>query len=1453
MPNNNNGSIDFEARLRLDQLDSDLQRLRDKFSQTTQQATKDVERFQSTLNNAAKGALAFFTLQGAQSFAREIFNVRSQFQQLEISFTTMLKSKEKANALTGEMVDLADKSPLGLRDISEGAKRLLAFKVPAEEVNETLRRMGDIASGLGVPIGQLIHVYGQVKAQGRLMTNDLYQFMNAEIPIIDELSKITGKTQSEIKEMVSQGKIGFTEIQQVIKNMTDSGGLFHNLMAEQSKTLGGQLSNLRDNVEGMLNELGKASEGAFSGAISGVNFLVEHYREIGKILSVLIATYGTYRTALMAQAVAQQVVTRYGQYDIVTKQLQMRATIQAMLAQIKLNTAMLANPYVLVGAAIVGLVVAIWQFSDGMSAAEKAQKKFNEEQKRQSDLIQKEREEINKLIDVVKDETQTKGERNLAFLKLKELYPNIFSQYKTEEELLKNIAVAQRDLNKAMDEGKLKMDKDYVNRLKIEIEGLKISKKGSSSIAEINRINKELDAKGLELEKATKNYNWSNTLYKEKIISNKTAEERQKEYDLLIEEYNRRHNKKINANQSVEKQGSKKDIRKTKLAPFQSTGYEDMTDADLGYLIAQSKKMNEVDSERNKIIHDRVQLQKEVADLDKKIKAIQNQKTQSQTDNDNLKKYKEEKEAKEKILKDNFSVESSKKSTSKAEKPTFDKEAFDLQTQRQARDIELQEQRKSVEKMAEGYEKERALIQLHYDEKEEAILRGQQDALRALEKEYKDSKGLMSQSQYEARKSAINDMAKTSHNYNLQAQETANNKLIESLLKSYQDFEDKKTEILEEYAQKRALLEESINKETDPKKIAQFKRSLDVLNKEEAKALNEINLNRIQASKAFKDLFSDFELLSKDELNRMVEESALMIEQVRKNLDFTGEDGKKNLEFLKTITDQFEKLRKTAQGGFFANISNVIKGFKKLLNEETTPEEKRAVGISVQDSVGEIQESAEQIATIFDKLGDDLESSLMKSFAQITRGLQEGMKGINEAIRISSQQGGATASDKAGAIMQGVAFVANMISEISANRRARRAQERQEAIEKIQMQEDYNLALNEELRLRTELSSSGMTSQYVNRIKDGLKSLHNATENQQKKIRELIEKGKIKNGSRNKTDWNAVGKFALAGAGAGAGIGAAVGSVVPIVGTAIGAAIGAVAGAIGGLFKKKRKQEWTGILAEFPELIKRGENGLLNVNKALLDSMKKNNQLNDETLRIVENIEQWNKQIEEAKKQIEGVVDEIVNGLGDNIRNNLVDSFKAGEDAVNSLRKTFSSLVEDMTSKILMDVLFEPAFKKFKEEASKSYDIGGDQTLVDDIGELFKTVVKQREVFNEELRQAREVGKREDLDLFSQDSSKKEQARGFASMTQDQASELNAKFTLGLELDRVRNISLEKIQTLTQDINANFKFLQDNSAKQLRHLQGIESNTYMLHNIDKEVSGMKGILSDIQLKGLKMK
>lgn len=173
----NDGNLVFDIKANYEGLQKDVEAIKKQFEQMTNKAVEEGKKQADVWQTLLKGATAYFTLQGAQSFISQMVAVRSEFQQLEISFGTMLKSKEKANELMAQLTDLAAKTPFGLQEVSEGAKRLLAFQVPAEEVTETLRRMGDVAAGLGVPMGQLIHVYGQVKAQGKLMTNDLYQFM----------------------------------------------------------------------------------------------------------------------------------------------------------------------------------------------------------------------------------------------------------------------------------------------------------------------------------------------------------------------------------------------------------------------------------------------------------------------------------------------------------------------------------------------------------------------------------------------------------------------------------------------------------------------------------------------------------------------------------------------------------------------------------------------------------------------------------------------------------------------------------------------------------------------------------------------------------------------------------------------------------------------------------------------------------------------------------------------------------------------------------------------------------------------------------------------------------------------------------------------------------------------------------------------------------------------------
>ncbi len=370
--------------------------------------------------------MRIFSASALQGFVHQLINVRGEFQKTEIAFSTMLKSKEKAKVLMGEMVDLAAKTPFGLQEVTEGAKRLLAFQIPAEQVTETLRRMGDIAAGLGVPMGQLIHVYGQVKAQGKLMTNDLYQFMNAGIPILAELGKVMGKTEAEIKKMVGEGKIGFAEVQQVIQNMTNEGGIFFNLMEAQSSSLSGKVANLKDAFEQMLNKIGESNEGLLADGIEGLTYLVENYEKLGDILLVVISTYGAYKGALIATAAWNNIISKNLVFDIATRKLNIALTWAQVKAQLALNASMLANPVALAIAGTVALGAVMYTLSDSTDEATTAEEKLAKAREESRKKTEEEANSIRGYIQDIKSSTKTIYDKIDVLKKLQDVASEVF-------------------------------------------------------------------------------------------------------------------------------------------------------------------------------------------------------------------------------------------------------------------------------------------------------------------------------------------------------------------------------------------------------------------------------------------------------------------------------------------------------------------------------------------------------------------------------------------------------------------------------------------------------------------------------------------------------------------------------------------------------------------------------------------------------------------------------------------------------------------------------------------------------------------------------------------------------------------------------------------------------------------------------------------------------------------
>ena len=301
------GRLYFDVLLNDESLQQGLQRSRESFRSLGESANAELQSMDGFMAKAAQTAAGLFAVDKIKDFVSQLALVRGEYQQLEVAFETMLGSKSKADALMGQLIDTAAKTPFEMSEVAEASKMLLAYGMEGSKVNETLIRLGDIAAGLSMPLKDLAFLYGTTMVQGRLYTQDLNQFLGRGIPLADELAKQFGKNKSEVKKLVEEGKIGFPEVQKAIEALTGEGSKFGGLMDKQSKTIKGQLSNIEDAWEQMMNEIGKSQEGNISGALDITGKLIENWRRIGKVVLSVVAIYGAYKAATMVAAVATRI------------------------------------------------------------------------------------------------------------------------------------------------------------------------------------------------------------------------------------------------------------------------------------------------------------------------------------------------------------------------------------------------------------------------------------------------------------------------------------------------------------------------------------------------------------------------------------------------------------------------------------------------------------------------------------------------------------------------------------------------------------------------------------------------------------------------------------------------------------------------------------------------------------------------------------------------------------------------------------------------------------------------------------------------------------------------------------------------------------------------------------------------------------------------------------------
>lgn len=374
-----------ESREKIKKLQEQVRKLRGEYSNTSSSASKYAGslggitknmRTQFNLATQLRNQVAnIYSVYAAERFLTQIIEIGGEFQKQRVALQTMFKDATKADVLFGQIKELAVVSPFEFKELAGYTKQLAAFNIPYEEMYDTTKRLADISAGVGVDMGRIILAYGQVRSAEFLKGTELRQFTEAGIPLLEQLRKKfeelgeTGITVGDVFDKISRREVSFQMVKDVLWDLTNEGGQFYNMQGALADTLAGKLANLRDAYDVMLADIAQSNNSTLSKGLDLITDTMSNWEELSDIILTVVATYGSYKAAIMTLTVAQKVYnSSLGVSGLINflrlTQMLTRATQGQIVVQKVLNTVMKANPIILVASAIAGLIGSYTLFSN---------------------------------------------------------------------------------------------------------------------------------------------------------------------------------------------------------------------------------------------------------------------------------------------------------------------------------------------------------------------------------------------------------------------------------------------------------------------------------------------------------------------------------------------------------------------------------------------------------------------------------------------------------------------------------------------------------------------------------------------------------------------------------------------------------------------------------------------------------------------------------------------------------------------------------------------------------------------------------------------------------------------------------------------------------------------------------------------------------------------------------
>lgn len=1098
---------------------------------------------------------------------------------------------------------------------------------------------------------------------------------------------------------------------------------------------------------------------------------------------------------------------------------------------------MLANPYVLVATVIGGLIATMWILKDSTDANAEATERHNQLRKEQADLIDDEKNRINGLISTIQDETKSWDERNKAFLALKSSTGSVLDKYTSLNQVLREMSQVLKDLNGRYETMNENMSRDAIGKTQEAIKAkesqidklIKMqaydSRFAMSTQREINRLIKEVERDKLVLQKQQNVVVGIDVSQFANSLNGKSKAELDKIRKQIDDAYNSKKSPST---------GSNFKITDNIQNPFLKYDFNELGRFNQAYkehikMIEQAKKQTT----------DFVAKKNEILVLQKQInKAEARNKKGREVSTEELNKL-DEKRAKLKTLLeeykkgtgDDLSAKSNtpKRTTKKETLPDFDTEKAQRDHNRQIQDDLFAREESRIKIMKDGAEKRLSIIQLEYDKQEEEIRRRSEDQLNAFietEKQKAEAQGKWKKGQaFDTNTPAINaEKARLAENEkvllasNAEYQRIQQEQVYKDLLEKYQTYTDQRKAIEEKYNADIATLQAKLGADAPQVKKAQD---------EKARELKKLDILYKKEGTAIAKLFENMRKKTVKEIRQTIAEAEAEIDQLASNLDMSDKD---NVEYIQSLRQQLEQTRETAErsdtvfGKLGTNIKNL---FKAKPNTAEWQEAFNGMLSSAQSITGQFG----QLGQEFERLGQSTGNS---SLEKLGRTLQNTANLLNKTL--SFAQMGASVGGGWGALIGAVVGLGVGGLEGAAKERLAHEKKLQEiAQSKINQQNEYNRLLWEEKMLHKENTSIFGTEDINNALSD-LKEYNILWNDLERRMGFNLKKRYEDAGTsfrsygyrspnREGDDYLGLENIKIA-----------TGSYTT-----------------GAWFWKKSHTEYNSLLSVYPQLIDKA--GEFDVN--LAKSIVNNKEFEGTGKQALQTIIQQYEQALEAQKKFDEYLNKTFGEMGTSIIDSVVDSLKKGEDAFENFSKSVGNIISKLGKQLMYELFVAKDFKEFQK---KMHKVAGDgnvnseeyanatANLIAEFSSRMKGKIGEMQQF---LKNWNEMSSNLGYDFLNEQRQAVE--KGFARMSQDTGEELSGQFRLMTELQKQTKDGVIQISERTRFLSEDLKNLHAMSAQQLKHLAGIEVNTFQLHDMRKDLTGVKTILSDMQTRGIKMR